>query len=62
VVRQRCSELVDETKRAKLHWLKDPSELNEEDVNNASREASRYFRNTKREYLKDKINAVANEQ
>jgi hypothetical protein len=41
-----------------LQWLQDPSEVNG-DVNNVRREASRYFRNKKREYLKDKINDLA---
>jgi hypothetical protein len=36
-----------------------PNEINEDILNNAGREASRYFRNGKREYLKDKINELA---
>jgi hypothetical protein len=39
-----------------LQWLQDPSEVNGDNVR---REASRYFRNRKREYLKDKINVLA---
>jgi hypothetical protein len=35
--------------------LKNPSEINEDNVNNVRREASRYLRNKKREYLKKKI-------
>jgi hypothetical protein len=42
-----------------LQWLQDPSEINGENLNNVRREASRYFRNKKREYLKDKINELA---
>jgi hypothetical protein len=42
-----------------LQWLQDPSEINEDNLNNVRREASRYFRNKKREYLKDKINDLA---
>jgi hypothetical protein len=38
-----------------LQWLQDPSEINVDNLNNVRREASRYFRNKKREYLKDKI-------
>jgi hypothetical protein len=46
-------------KKAKLQWLHDPSELNEDNLNNVRSEASRHFRNKKREYLKDKIKELA---
>jgi hypothetical protein len=42
-----------------LQWLQDPSELNGDNLNNVRREASRHFRNKKREYLKDKNNELA---
>jgi hypothetical protein len=42
-----------------LQWLQDLSELNGDNLNNERREASRHFRNKKREYLKDKINELA---
>jgi hypothetical protein len=45
-----------EKKKAKLQWLHNPSEINGDNLNNVSLEASRHFRNKKREYLKDKIN------
>jgi hypothetical protein len=48
--------LVDRRKQAKLQWLQDPSEMNEDNFSNVRREASRHFRNKKREYLKEKIN------
>jgi hypothetical protein len=48
-----CSKLLDIRKQAKLEWLQDPSEINGDNLNNARREASRYFRDKKREYLKD---------
>jgi hypothetical protein len=54
-----CSKLLDQRKQAKLQWLQDPSEINGDNFNNIRRQASRYFRNKKREYLKDKINEVA---
>jgi hypothetical protein len=54
-----CSKLLDQRKQAKLQWLQDPSEINRYNLNNIRREASRHFRNKKREYLKDKINEVA---
>jgi hypothetical protein len=44
---------------AKLQWLQDPSERNGDTLNNIRREASRHFRNKKKEYLKDKINGLA---
>jgi hypothetical protein len=39
--------------------LQDPSEINGDNLNNVRCEASRYFRNKKRKYLKDKINKLA---
>jgi hypothetical protein len=39
--------------------LKDPSEINWDNLNNVRPEASRYFRNKKWEYLKDKIKELA---
>jgi hypothetical protein len=42
-----------------LQWLQDPSEINGDNLNNARCEASRYFRNKKKDYLKDKINELA---
>jgi hypothetical protein len=54
-----CSQLLDLRKEAKLQWLQDQSEINGDNLNNVRREASRYFRNKKREHLKDKINKLA---
>jgi hypothetical protein len=42
-----------------LQWLQDPSEINGDNLNIVRREASRYFRNKRREYLEDKINELA---
>jgi hypothetical protein len=53
-----CSELLDQRKQAKLQWLQDPSEVNGDNLNNVRREASRHFRNNKKEYLKDRINEL----
>jgi hypothetical protein len=44
--------------QAKLQWLQDSSEVNEDNLSNVRTEASRRFRNRKREYLKDKINEL----
>jgi hypothetical protein len=52
---EECSELVDQRKQAKLQWLQDPSEANEDNLSNVSREAGRHFRNNIREYLKESI-------
>jgi hypothetical protein len=54
-----CSKLLDQKKQAKLQWLHDPSEINGDNLNNVRREASRHFRNKKRECLKDRINELA---
>jgi uncharacterized protein YaaR (DUF327 family) len=54
-----CSKLLDKMKQAKFKCLQDQSEINGDNLNNARCEANRYFRNKKREYLKDKINEPA---
>jgi Fe-S cluster biosynthesis and repair protein YggX len=54
-----CSKLLDQRKQAKLHWLQDPREINEDNLNNIKYEARRHFRNKMRDYLKDKINEHA---
>jgi hypothetical protein len=54
---QSCSKLVDQRKQAKLQWLHDPSEINGDNLRIVRCEASRYFRNKRREYLK--INELA---
>jgi hypothetical protein len=51
--------MVDQRKQAKLQWLQDPSEINGDNLNVVRREASRHFRNTNKEYFKDKINEFA---
>jgi hypothetical protein len=40
-----------------MQWLQDPREING-DNRNIRRETSRYFRNKKREYLKDRIDEL----
>jgi hypothetical protein len=50
--------LVDRRKQAKLQWLQNLSEGKEDNLSNARLEASRHFRNRKREYLKDRINEL----
>jgi hypothetical protein len=54
-----CSELLDQRKQAKLQWLHDPSKIIGDNLSNIRLEASRHFRNKKREYVKDKIDELA---
>jgi hypothetical protein len=44
---EECSKLVDRRKQAKLQWLQDPSVVNEDNMSNVWREASRHFRKRK---------------
>jgi hypothetical protein len=54
-----CSKLLDQRKQGKLQWLQVPSEINADNLIDVKREASRYFMNKKKEYLKNKINELA---
>jgi hypothetical protein len=54
-----CPKLLNQKKEAKLHWLQNQSVINGDNMHNARCEASRYFRNKKRKYLKDRINELA---
>jgi hypothetical protein len=49
---EACSKLEIKGNKAKLQWLQDPSEINGDNLNNVRHEASRYFMNRKRAYLK----------
>jgi hypothetical protein len=42
-----------------VQWLQNPSEINGNNLNNVRCEASRHFKNKRREYLKDNINVRA---
>jgi hypothetical protein len=42
---EECLKLVDRRKQAKLEWLQDTSVVNEDNLRNVRREASRRFRN-----------------
>jgi hypothetical protein len=53
-----CSKLLEQRKQAKLKWLEHPGKINGDNFNNIRREASRHFRNKRREYLKDKSNEL----
>jgi len=41
-----------------MQWLQDTSKSNVDTLNNVRREASRHFRNKKKEYLKAKIDEL----
>jgi hypothetical protein len=55
---KECSKFLDERKQAKMQCLQNPNQSNVDNLNNVRREASRYFRNKKKEYLKAKINEL----
>ena len=48
-------------KAAKMQWLQDPNQSNEENLKNVRHEARRHFRNKKKEYLKAKIDELESE-
>jgi hypothetical protein len=50
--------MIDRRKHPKVQWLQNLNEANVRNVSNVRREASRHFRNKKREYLKDTINEL----
>jgi hypothetical protein len=49
---------LDQRKLAKLWWLQHPNKSNVDNLNCVRHEASRHFRNKKKEYLKAKINEL----
>jgi hypothetical protein len=51
----KCSQLIDQQKQAKLQWLQNPNQISGDNLQNVKCETSRTFRNKKREYLKGKI-------
>jgi hypothetical protein len=55
---EECSKFLDQRKQAKRQWFQNPNQSNVENLNNVRREASRHFRNKKKEYLKAKINEL----
>jgi predicted metal-dependent hydrolase len=55
---EECSQVLGQKRQAKMQWLQNPNQSNSDNLNNATQEASRHFRNKKREYLKAKINEL----
>jgi hypothetical protein len=57
---KECSKLLHYRKQAKLQWQQDPSQINEDNLNEVRCvEANRHFMNKKGEYLEDKIYEIA---
>jgi len=44
---EECLGFLDQMKRAKMHWIQDPSQSNVDNLNDVRREVSRHFRNKK---------------
>jgi len=38
-----------------MQWVQDPNQSNADNLNNVRREASKHFKNKKKEYLKAKV-------
>ena len=55
---EECLWFWDERKQAKMQWLQDPNKSNIDNLNNVRHEASKRFRNKKKEYLKAQIDEV----
>jgi hypothetical protein len=53
---EECSKFLDQRKQAKMQCLQNPNQSNIDHLNNVRREASRHFRDKKKEFLKAKIN------
>ena len=46
---------LDQREQVKVQWVQDPNQSNVDNLNSVRYEASRHFRNKKKEYLKAKI-------
>jgi hypothetical protein len=55
---EECLRFLDQRKQVKMQWLQDPNQSNVDNLNNVRHEASRYFINKIKEYLKAKINEL----
>ena len=53
-----CLKLHEERKQARQRWLGNKNEANTNNYSNAKRNATRVFRNKKREYLMQKIQEI----
>ena len=57
---EECLGYLDQRKRAKMQWLQEPNQINVYNLNSIRSEAIRQFRNTKKAYLKAKIEELEN--
>ena len=55
---KECVDFLDQRKQAKIQWIQDPSQSNVDNLNNVRCNASRYFRNKMKAYLKTKIEVL----
>jgi hypothetical protein len=55
---EECSKFLDQWNQTKMQWLQNPNLSNVENVNKVRREASRHFRNKRKECLKAKFNEL----
>jgi hypothetical protein len=53
-----CAEFLDKRKQAKIQWLENPNQRNGDNLRYVRREASKHFRNKKKEHPKAKINEL----
>ena len=51
---EKCLGFLDLKKQTKIQWLHGPDQGNVDNLNNARHEASRHFRNKRKEYLNAK--------
>ena len=55
---EECLVFLDQRKQAKMQWVQDPNKSNVGNLNSVRREASRHFRNRKKEHLEAKIDEL----
>jgi hypothetical protein len=53
-----CAQFLDKRKQANIQWLQNPNQNNGDNLHDVRCEASRHFRNKKKEYLKAKFNEL----
>jgi hypothetical protein len=53
-----CSRFLDQRKQAEMEWLQEPKQSSVNNLSSVRLEASRHFRNRKKQYLKAKIDEL----
>jgi hypothetical protein len=53
-----CSKLLGQRKQAKLKWLWNPRQTNEDNMNNKRHETRTFMRKRRRKYLNEKTNEL----